>query len=82
MSQVSKKLQVWADVAKQVNPTQQTLKHRMKADRDGILKRLRTGMRKKMKIESGLGKPKKIVPKINVETISESIEKKPYSWVE
>ncbi|XP_063706513.1 putative ammonium transporter 2 [Culicoides brevitarsis] len=79
---VSKKLQVWVDVAKNTSPTKQTLKQRMKSDRNGILKRLRTGVRKKIKLESALGQPKKIVPTINVEPVSVERRNGPYSWVE
>lgn len=82
--QVSKKLQVWGDVARQVSPSKFTLKQRMKADREGILKRLRTGMRKKVKLESALGQPKRIVPVISVEPVKSSMDdlKKPYTWIE
>lgn len=66
-----------------MSPTKLTLKQRMKADREGILKRLRTGFRKKVKLDSGPGKQRKIVPVISVEPITDNNNtKQPFKWIE
>lgn len=65
---MSKKLPIWKKVHDGVNPAEEVLRKRMKTDRDGILKRLRSRIRARVTRDP---KTNQLVP---VETIPAAAE--------
>lgn len=79
---MSKKLPIWKDFQKDPNATEEVVKKRMKTDRDGVLKRLRSRARAQIRRDPKTNQLVPIVPGNNAALKTEVEPPPQHAWID